>query len=137
MNNENKAEAQETPDYRYDPNQDISINGNSILAIINFLGELVEKETHLFSSFVYPSKVEEKKDDNGHIYQVEYEWKDHNPDSFMWTAVSENGVQPGTTPIGLKASQILSALVSLHEKNIKSGIAKPKTELNDKAVFNA
>lgn len=122
-------------EYAYGLNQDININGNAVLAMINFLGEVVEKETSLFSSFVYPSKVEEKKDENGHLYQVSYEWKDHNPDSFMWTAVNENGAQLGLTPIGLKASQILNALVSLHEKNVNAGISKPKTELNDQRVF--
>lgn len=122
--------------YRYDPAQNIEINGEAVLMISQFLAEVIQKETDVFASFVYAKDVKEIKDVNGKIIKTEYQWVEHNKDSFMMSAVDDNGVQLGLTSIGVKASQILSALLGVHAKNINSGLAKIKTELDDKRVFN-
>lgn len=122
--------------YRYDPAQNIEINGEAVLMISQFLAEVIQKETEVFSSFVYSKDVKEIKDSSGKIIKVEYDWQEHNKDSFMMSAVDDNGSQLGLTSIGVKASQILSALLGVHAQNINSGLAKVKTELDDKRVFN-
>lgn len=122
--------------YSYEPTQNAEINGNALVMICHFLAEVIQKETEVFASFVYAKDIKEIKDADGKLLKIEYNWQEHNKDSFMMSAVDDGGSQLGLTPTGVKASQILSALLGVHAKNINSGLAKVKTELNDRTVFN-
>jgi len=102
----------------------IGIDGDSLLIFMKVLEQVVNQETKIFANYTYPSKVREVIDDNGNVVRVEFEdIKEHNSISFHLTATSENGGHIGLTSIGLQASQVLSALINLHQSNIKNGLA--------------
>ena len=133
-------EKQEQVDYfahQYEADQNVELNGNSMLLIARFLTEVIQKETDVFASFTYPIDIKEVKNDAGDIIRVDYDLKEHNKESFMMTASNDNGAQLGLTSIGVKASQILSALLWTHEQNIKKGLTKVQEELDEDRAFRA
>lgn len=123
--------------YNYAPGQKIEFEGNALLLMSRFLIEVVERETYSFASFVYSDNTKEIKDDNGKVVKVDNNWKEHTQESFMMTAVDDGGSQLGLTSIGLKASQILSALLNTHEKNIEAKIAKKQETIDEARVFES
>lgn len=121
----------------YDLGQKIEVEGNILMLIARFMAEVVQKETAVFASFTYPDKLVEVKDDNGKVIRVDYELKEHTKDSFMLTAANDTGAQLGLTDVGVKASQILSALLYTHEKNIEAGLAKKQEQVDEQSAFKS
>lgn len=119
----------------YDLGQKIEVDGNGVLLIAKFLTEIIEKETNFFVGFTFPEKVREIKDVDGNLKQVAFDWKEHTKDSFLATAASDDGGQLGLTQIGIKASQILSALLWTHEQNILAGKAKKRETVDEQRAF--
>jgi hypothetical protein len=119
----------------YQAGQEIALEGNAILMIAEFLTEVVAKETNLFAPFTYAIKAYEVKGKDGEVVKVDSEYKDHTKDSFMMSAVSENGGQLGLTPTGLKATQILNALLAKHAQNIEKGLTVTKQQRTEIDAF--
>lgn len=121
----------------YDLGQTIPIDGNVLLLIGKFMTEVIQKETEMFASFSYALSSQEIKDEDGKIIRVESDMRDHNKTSFQLTAASDSGAQLGLTSTGVKASQILSGILHMHEQNIKNKIAKKQEDINAANVFKA
>lgn len=130
-------EQEKNNNYVYDSNVLPQIDGNAVLVMISLLAEVVEKETHLFASTVYPKLVNEIVTKDGVLDRVDYEWSEHTPHSFMMSATNQNGGQIGLTTTGLKASQILNGLLGWHENNINVGLAKLVADDNDEDAFKS
>lgn len=131
---------QEEVDYfghEYEVGQNIELEGNVMLLIAKFLTEVIQKETEVFAPFNYAISAQEIKNEDGMVVRVESEFKEHNRTSFMLTATSDNGAQLGISHIGVKASQILSGLLTAHAVNIENKIAKKPSDLQDKDAFKA
>lgn len=135
---ENKEEINHF-DYGYELGKKLDFDANSMMLIAKFLGEVVEKETNVFAGITYPKSVREIKDDNGNIIKVQFdEITEHeSPTSFLMTAADSNGGFLGLTSTGVKASQILSAILTWHEENINKGKAIKLKDLNEKRVFES
>jgi len=108
-----------------------------MLIISNLLADVVNKETSVFASYQYPTNLVEIKDDNGKLIKVEYELKDHTQESFMMTAVSDNGAFAGLSPLGVKAAQVLNGLIWVHQDNIKKGIAKKQEQIDERRALKS
>ena len=120
----------------YNHGQTVEIEGNAILMIAQFLTEVVQKETNFFAPFDYVSKSHEIKDEAGNLIKVASEYKEHTKDSFMMTAADENGAKLGLTSTGVKASQVLSALLAKHKMNMDAGLTIKPQDRNAKDAFN-
>lgn len=113
------------------------IEGNAMLMIIEFLAEVVEKETSYFASLSYATRSNEIKGKDGKVVKVDSEWKEHTSESFMMTSADKNGAQLGLSSIGVKSSQILNALLAIHAQNIEKGVTVTKKQQNEANVFRA
>lgn len=139
-NTKNKMEEKEqiNPyDYSYDTDQLIGISGNGLLSFMSFLEQVIEKEPKVAALLVYPGQTTEIKDEKGNLLKAEIEWKDHNADSFFFTAAEASGGVPIMTEVAMKASQLLRAFTLIHQENINNKIAKKQTEIKDNNVFRA
>lgn len=123
--------------YVYDDGQPVQLEGNVLLLIAKFMTEVIQKETEVFAPFTYALNSQEIKDENGNLVRVEAEYKEHSKTSFMLTATSDDGAQLGLTHLGVKASQILSGLLHVHEKNINNKTAKKVEDKKVNDVFKA
>lgn len=111
-------------DYNYG-GETVGISGDALLVFMKVLEGVVNQETKMFANYTYPNKVREILDDEGKVVKVQFEGvKEHNSTSFHLTASSENGGQLGLTALGLQASQVLNAIITLHRINIEEGLAK-------------
>ena len=119
--------------------KEVNFDGDVIMLISRFLGEVIEKETDFFAGLSYPSKIKEVKDDSNKIVQVIFEdVKEYeSPESFLMSSIQDNGAVLGLTSTGVKASQILSALLNWHEKNIINGVAKKQENIDEERVFES
>lgn len=119
--------------------KEVTFDGDVIMLISRFLGEVIEKETDFFSGLSYHSRIKEVKDDNDKIIQVLFEEiKEYeSPESFIMSSIQDNGAVLGLTSTGVKASQILSAILNWHEKNIIKGIAKKQENIDEERVFES
>jgi hypothetical protein len=124
-------------EYTYDKDQLIGINAMGLLSMMGFLEQVIEKEPKIAALLVYPGQTTEIKDDKGNLVKVEIDWKDHNADSFFFTAADKDGGIPIMTEIAMKASQLLRAFTLLHQENINNNIAKKVETRNDESVFRA
>ena len=137
MNNTEEKEVVNPYNYSYDKDQVISLNANAILSFMSFLEEVIEKEPKVAALTVYPGQTTEIKDDEGKLVKVEIDWKDHNSDSFFFTAADNNGGVPIMTQTAMKASQLLRAFTLLHQDNINRKIAKKVEDRKTEEVFRA
>ena len=124
-------------EYIYDKDQLVGIDGNGILSLMSFLEQVIEKEPKVAALLVYPGQTTEIKDEEGKLVKVEVDWKDHNADSFFFTAADERGGVPIMTELAMKASQLLRAFTLIHQENINRKIAKKQTQRDDEKVFRA
>jgi hypothetical protein len=111
------------------------IDGNVMLMIMEFLAEVVEKETQYFASLNYATRANEIKDKEGKVIKVDSEWKEHTSESFLMTSADKNGAQLGLTSIGVKSSQILNALLAKHAQNIEKGLTVTKQQRTEIDAF--
>jgi hypothetical protein len=121
-------------EFIYEKEQVIGINANALLSFMSFLEMVIDKEPNIGALLVYPKAVKEIKDDKDELLKVDIEWKEHNPNSFFFTASEETGAVPIMTDMALRANQLLYGLTKIHEENINKGIAKKQ---DDKGVFKA
>ncbi len=121
-------------EYGYDKDQLIGINGNALINFMGFLEQVIEKEPKIAALLVYPAQTTEVKDETGKLVKAEIEWKEHNADSFFFTAAENNGGVPIMTEIALKAQQLLRAISLVHQENINNKIAK---KIEDRAIETA
>lgn len=124
-------------DYSYDKDQLVGINANGILSLMSFLEQVIEKEPKVAALLVYPGQTTEIKDDEGKLVKVEVDWKDHNADSFFFTAADTDGGVPIMTELAMKASQLLRAFTLIHQENINNKIAKKNEDRASENVFRA
>jgi len=124
-------------EFAYDQDQLVGINGNSILSLMGLLEQIIDTQPKIGALMQYPEKSEKVFDDNGNLIKVDIEWKEHNKDSFFYTAAAENGGVLIVTDIALKCQQALYGLTQLHQSNINNKIAKKIEELNADTVFRA
>lgn len=120
--------------YNYDEGQLIGVDGNGILSFMTFLEQVIEKEPKMAALLVYPGHTTEYKDDQGNLVKVEIDWKEHNAQSFFFTAADQAGGVPIRTEIGMKAEQLLQAFTMIHQENINRKIAK---KVEDRETANA
>lgn len=121
----------------YADGQKIDFEGNIMLLIGKFLTEVIQNETGVFAPFTYTVNAQEIKNEDGELIRVEAEHKEHSKTSFMLTATSDDGALLGLSPIGVKASQILSGILHLHEQNIKNNLAKKVEDIITENAFKA
>lgn len=124
-------------DYGYDKDQLVGINANGILSLMAFLEQVIEKEPKVAALLVYPGQTTEIKDDEGKLVKAEIAWKDHNADSFFFTAADKEGGVPIMTELAMKASQLLRAFTLIHQENINNKIAKKNEDRISENVFRA
>lgn len=123
-------------DYSYEQDSNWIIPAHSGLMLIDFMNEVIASQPNLGALLVYPKTTEEIKDKEGKVIGVNIDWEDHNADSFFTTASQENGAVPFMTSLAFKAEQVKQSLGHIHLENIKRGVAKKITDLQEKDVLS-
>lgn len=123
--------------YVYADGQRIELEGNVALLIAKFMTEVIQNETGVFAPFTYTVNANEIRNEDGELIRVEAEHKEHSKTSFMMTATSDDGALLGLSPTGVKASQILSGLLHVHEQNIHNKTARKVEDILAETAFKA
>lgn len=97
-------------DYGYSESTTVEIQGNVLLALLNFTNEVLAKESNEVLLFELPEK-------NG-------EWKVATTQAFF-----EQPVRKATTELGAKAMDIQYILESVHYENIQNNKAIKNEEI--------
>tara|TARA_R110000782_G_scaffold201763_1_gene290382 strand:+ start:221 stop:634 length:414 start_codon:yes stop_codon:yes gene_type:complete len=123
-------------EYGYSKDQVVMLNGQGLMAMMDLLNEVVETQPRVFAPLTYAESTEEVRAENGDVLMVKTNWKEHTPQSFFLTAAQDNGGVPGMTALGLKATQMLHALTSIHEDNINRNVAKKYEDLKEEDALS-
>lgn len=97
-------------EYGYSQETKTEIQGNVLLALLNFTNEVLSRESHEVLLFELPEK-------NG-------EWKVATTKDFF-----EQKTRPATTELGAKAMDLQYILESIHYENIQNNIAIKNEEI--------
>ena len=116
---------QENPfDYQYNPNQLVEIPGNVLLNVMIFCEKVLKTQPVEGIPYVYPTNMEEVRDEVGNLMKVNIDWLDYKQGDLSAFFNSTDKPIPFATEVSIISQQVLHAFSMLHKDNIEKGLAK-------------